>query len=750
MITRLKKIKALGIFADFTWDTDLPAFGRYNVIYGWNGSGKTTLSKLFAGLPGGCVTSCPSLEYDIETGGGSIREGQVLPEAIRVFNHEYVTKNVYTVSGKATPILILGEDNKKIADAIAADEELLATKKEQRRKLTEQATGAAKQRDRLFSDIAKVIGFNTAGLATRNYRKPDAETDFATLSSKALLDDASVAARAADLKQQERPDIAEAELSRMLHDGRQESVDAILQHLNADGARLCAQTVESQIIPHLKANADIAAWVEQGLALHKLHSSTECEFCGQVPPSERLTLLAGHFNAADKRLKDEIDGLLRELEGVEAVIRAFPLPDKANLYDEIQGDYQTAVAVVTAAKSALLLDIAACRDVLTGKKAHTTESLTLATRLDISTFQAGLNTANAAMRRHNEKTANFQPVKAAARQSLQTHYLSTIYDEIKQLDGRLAGTKVAIQQLVDGNPSVPEDVGIPHLEERIKTNRATISSSHKGCEEINAALRTFLGREELQFNVDGDGYVLQRNGRAADGLSEGERTAIGVCHFIINLREQGFDPAEGIIVVDDPVSSLDSNSIFQAFAFLKNAVKDAKQVFFLTHDFDFLRLLLNWVKNSRQAAGYYMITDAFDPAGGRGASVSRLDRLLQDHETEYHYLFKRLYTFKTDGTLESVYDVPNIARKVLEAFLMFRVPSSQSPYAKLESLKQHFDENKLTAIYKFTNDQSHTTGKGFDPALVGETQKNVQYMLEMIEAVFPEHYEILVQSIKAY
>ena len=80
---------------------------------------------------------------------------------------------------------------------------------------------------------------------------------------------------------------------------------------------------------------------------------------------------------------------------------------------------------------------------------------------------------------------------------------------------------------------------------------------------------------------------------------------------------------------------------------------------------------------------------------------------------------------------------------------MFRVPSSESNYAKMEALKPHFNQNKLTSIYKFTNHESHITGKGFDPSLVSETQKNVRYLLEMIEAVFPEHYKILVTSISS-
>ena len=75
---------------------------------------------------------------------------------------------------------------------------------------------------------------------------------------------------------------------------------------------------------------------------------------------------------------------------------------------------------------------------------------------------------------------------------------------------------------------------------------------------------------------------------------------------------------------------------------------------------------------------------------------------------------------------------------------MFRVPSGENSYKKMEKLD--FDEDKKTAIYKFTNDQSHITGDGFDPSLVPEAQKNVQYLLEMMEVVFPEHYQILEEQ----
>jgi hypothetical protein len=79
-----------------------------------------------------------------------------------------------------------------------------------------------------------------------------------------------------------------------------------------------------------------------------------------------------------------------------------------------------------------------------------------------------------------------------------------------------------------------------------------------------------------------------------------------------------------------------------------------------------------------------------------------------------------------------------------ETFLMFSVPNSKSFYTKMDELKADgYDEQKLDAIYKFTNDQSHITGSGFNPALVPETKKVVKELFEMMETISPNHFKIL-------
>ena len=140
-----------------------------------------------------------------------------------------------------------------------------------------------------------------------------------------------------------------------------------------------------------------------------------------------------------------------------------------------------------------------------------------------------------------------------------------------------------------------------------------------------------------------------------------------------------------------------------------------------------------------------MIKNNF-PDNIRSAYIDKMDKELCEYESEYHYLFKLLKQLREaqDDTIAKAYPIPNIARKVWDTFLMFSVPNGKDGYKKIINLKERgYDEQKLDAVYKFTNSQSHITGSGFDPSLVPETKKVVKELFEMMEAIAPEHYKII-------
>lgn len=736
MISKIKKIKNLGLFSNYTWDSSLSDFSRYNLFYGWNGSGKSTLSKFFDSLELGRSTDFNTLEYEIECDTGNFKENTPFNRKVRVFNQDYIQKNVQLVSGKANSIFILGEENKEIAEQIEADEKTLREQEQQKATKENEKIRKENEKGNKFTEVAKIIGANFAGSSTRNYRKPDAEKDFVSITTTKVLSEEEVAKQQAIIKQEQKDKINEISFG----------LDLDLTPLCTVIGLISFETVEINVIEKLTKNPNISEWVEAGLGLHT-HDSILCEFCGSDMPEGRITKLLGHFNEADKKLKSKIDAKILELQQNIQLIKNTQIPNKAQFYTDLQGAFISRLISYNQEKDNFCEELSALIEALNLKKQKTTESIQFTRSLN-NNFQSALSNLSDVIKQHNQKTDNFQIEKDSAVELIKVHYLSEIHPQIQTLNIEIEACDKEIGRLQDGN--VEEAfLGITQLRKNISENKGKISSEHKACDSINQQLQTFLGRNEIVFEVSSEGgYVLKRNGVIASNLSEGEKTAVAFVYFVVHLMDQDFQLADGVVVIDDPISSLDSNSLFQAFAFLKNAVKDAKQVFILTHNFNFLKILLNWLKDRHisKNSKFYMIKNQYLEDGTRSALISLLDGALRDHESEYHYLFKVLYTFQTDGSIESVYHIPNIARKVLDTFLMFRVPNGEKSFKKLEKLM--FDENKKTAIYKFTNDQSHITGDGFDPSLVPETQKNVQYLLEMMQATFKDHYDILEEQFR--
>lgn len=744
MIKRISRVKDLGIFRDYRWSSDLQDFCRYNLIYGWNGAGKTTLSRLFASLSDGELSQHPRLTYEVTTDSQSWRQGTECTERIRVFNRDYVLTNIEKVGGPS-PIFILGAENREISRQIVQDEEALEAKLLRLKQHEDGYEALVKRRKQLFTDIARTIGQNVGGgESTRSYRRPSAESDFGKLSSKELLSDNDLEALKRTLSQQQRPS-----LDPLPSIG---NLAGVLADLDTEASATLEEVVSSSVIQRLAENIDVGKWVEQGVALHKQHSSSHCEFCGQTLPPERLIELDAHFNDADRRLKRMVDGLIQRANSVISDLDAITIREPSNLYDELVPDYKLGVDAVVAATRSLRGGLADLIKELQAKKTQTTKSLAMDASLDAAEVLAATDEVNAQLARHNSKTANFDKEKEAARKVLKKHYLSEIFDDVQKLDDEIGVAAQSINELQSGT-STQHDESIDDLRKRIAASRAKISSSHAACDEINEKLALFLGRQELAFEVSGDGYEIRRFGEAAHDLSESERTAIAFVYFVVHLSDREFDLANGIVVVDDPISSLDANSLFQAFAFLKESVKGAKQVFILTHNFDFMRQIRNWFFHIKKIGGkpqrsFYMINNR-ELTAGREAFLAPLDKLLLEFESEYHYLFSLLHSFRADGSLAAIYNFPNIGRKFLETFLAFKVPSHENLHQKMTHIE--YDAAKKTAILRFVETHSHAERSdgalNFDMSLTMGGQTAIGDLLDMIEAVDKVHFDTLLATI---
>ena len=211
---------------------------------------------------------------------------------------------------------------------------------------------------------------------------------------------------------------------------------------------------------------------------------------------------------------------------------------------------------------------------------------------------------------HNDACDNRARDAAKAGEWLERRYVAESMGEFK----RLRDTAEATSATADRSE---ECVSV--LDDEVSMLEHEVSDHGRSANTFNAALRAYLGHGELQLDVRENGYVIVREGDTDPLPSEGEKTAIALLYFLTSLRRDGFNIGESIIVLDDPVSSLDASSLFAAYGFIREYTNLAGQLFILTHNFTFFREVREWFSKkkrrdgSRRAQFYMLDSSSGDP-----------------------------------------------------------------------------------------------------------------------------------------
>jgi wobble nucleotide-excising tRNase len=513
--------------------------------------------------------------------------------------------------------------------------------------------------------------------------------------------------------------------------------------------QVVGRSVVAETLDELTTDADVGAWVHRGLALHSgdRHSDM-CRFCEQLLTNERRSAIEAHFNDAFSILQTELDSLATKIEGAKQRLLSLRLPEATRFYDHLVAEATTAlegtrgpVSVALASLDALLARVKAKRDNPFGSlppvSALQHQSLSVAD---------AVSALNAAVDKHNATTEDFRRTVDEACKKLEASHVAEAHGEYLQLRDATKNAGDALNAKVERPKELQSQIS--DLERQILEHR-------RPADELTHELRAYLGRDELRFEVQGSGYALTRAGQPVSHLIEGERTAIAFLYLLKSLQDKTFDMANGIVVIDDPVSSLDANALFSAFGYMKERTKQCGQLFIFTHSFTFFRQVKNWFHHlhgqrkpniEKRPARFFLLRSHRHSDGSRASRLGPLDRLLEEHESEYQYLFKRVHdeSHRTDvAPLEHHYGLPNVARRLLEAFLAFRFPEMGGDLGpRLERVA--FDSAKKTRILRLLNTYSHSgaiTDPEHDLSLLAETQPVLLDVLEMMKAVDKGHYE---------
>lgn len=749
MLKRIQRVKGLGVFGDYTSDANTSEFGAKNLIYGWNYSGKTTLSRLISLLERKELPpDLPPFSFIIDAEGGTITEANysTSPIQARVFNSDFISENLNFVGSSLKPILLLGADSEQAQKKIdKLEEELKSVRAASKQK---SATIAANKK---ALDSAKTTA-SAHIKSTMGIVEAFGSTQLDKQITLARINLANFAL--GDQVLQGKLALARAKAEDKLPPLSPVSLTLNLESLMADLSALLAKIPDmSRTIEHLVQNPNIESWVQSGASLHA--GKDRCEFCESPLLESRLAQLAAHFSKDLSNHKQSLSDFKTRLANatlsyeapkdaeVEPAYRSSLAAEIATLKQAIQA-YNAVIAIaITDVERKLQSPFKAIE--------RTTVTKDLESRVSVLTI-----IVNEVISANNGAFNNFPTDKAAAIKDLKLHYAQAFCKD-NQVDAH------EVRQKRLGSCVTAYDQRAKNLSNQIAELKALISKAQLGREEMNKRIHSLLGANSVSIEVVNIGgeerFQLQRsNGKPAKHLSEGEKTAIAFSYFLTRLGEiKKLD--EAIIYIDDPISSLDSNHIFQVNSIIKEAFfhqeapngpwkTKCKQIFLSTHNFEFFSLMRE-IKPDSQASSRSYLVKRVSPSA---STFTDLPKSLSAYSSEYHFLFGVLHDFReapVKNDFRLLMMLPNAARRFLELYTYAKYPNTRGGTVDQRADKI-FGEAKSKRILKVLHHFSHANNierLAENNELMCDIDVAINELFTALEADDPMHMEALKAAV---
>lgn len=700
MITKINKIKDFGIYKNFSWDVSINTLKKKNLIYGWNYSGKTTFSKLFNNLEKKAKVHFPASEYtfEIEKNSETYTHEQLadFPYLVKVFNSFYV-KNIFLWDKENNegfePILFyLGDEAGDIQPKIDSLRNRWNLKIEAIKKRNEAIVS-------FFSDYAKDSGkFAKQATEIRRYLNDQIKSNVFNKS------------HFIDLVAEVKTDLAKHTLT---HDKvtevkqqalatndflEQDKNFVLTEAITVIGKRVKEVLEDSALksvpFPELDEDKDLFNWVQTGLHFHE--DSAKCKFCDSDLKPERIKSLNQYYSEKLKEIQEATqkirDAITTDKSGLN-----FEFPHDSKVAKHLRDKYKQAIKDYETQKNKYKNELEIFESDLKSKESNYFNPIPSSVYQSISVKTELLKVIEV-IGEHNLFVSKFEEKKTDAIALILRHFVAEYLIAenylIKEKENETAAALVSrCQRKLDEN-----NAEIIRLEGLLK-------NTVKGQEELSIYLKIFLNRDDFKIEIERDKFVLKRGTHPATNFSEGEKTAIAFAYFLTELKSLKKEGKlkDTIIFFDDPISSLDSNHIFQVRSLIQNFFIDESdflQLFISTHNFEFFSVLLdsslfnNNANSQDKPKPFYLINRTAENI----STIKNLPKSLRSHKSEYAHIFHILKEYDSSGNkddFEFKILLPNALRRFLELYSLFKYPKG---YCEIdERLKIVFSVDEVAA-----------------------------------------------------
>ena len=726
-----------------TYDSDgveMSDLKKINFIYGANGSGKTTISKFIHDPSEEQYSDC---ELEWKNG---------LRVKALVYNKDFRNRNFG--KGKIDGVFTIGQATKEEMEAIEKLQKELADIKQEgikKKEAIENLEGAREEaeeklRNTLWDEVYKKHTGDFKEAFTGSARKEA----FKARLMEEYGENKTPVSTLEELKRKAATLFGEAPVTLPL---LADIVFSRLLEIEADAIW------NKKIIG--KADVSIAAliqqlnlndWVNEGRA-HMQGENKTCPFCQQETVTQDFKKqLEDYFDETFTQDTKKVKQLSEEYLGISQhilqVLQSIESAERSNAETKLD------VALFTAYNKIISGQVAANREMLGNKMKEPSRSIqVVSSKEPIANVQHLMNDANEKIKAHNAIVNDYANQKALLIKGIWKYLaesakakIEDFNKKIEKLDKEGVALEAQRQELLKKYQD---------LDKKIRGANKNVTGVQSSVDEINRLLKLhgFLNFEIVPTPKDPNQYQIQRqDGTIAEAtLSEGEITFITFLYFLQLAKgstQQESITDERILVVDDPISNLDSNALFVVSSLIKELIKNInedrgniRQLILLTHNIYFHKEV-SFVDNRMKAAGdynFYIIR--------KKDSVSTV----QDFGTENPVLntYELLWRELSNAENNSVLTTQNTMRQILEHY--FKIVGRSADETLLQRFGHAQEQEICRSLVSRVNDSAHSLP---DDLYVEQGEPIADKYFEVFKEIFTQmghgdHYDMMFREKEA-
>lgn len=705
-------------------------FDQLNLIYGRNGAGKSTICNIFDLLNDGNLSGIEDLK-SVEAIDASQevdfhlifkdsnsphlvvtpKSPTISPFKFHIFNQIFIDNNVHTSAGVDSSNLVnyyefcLGsssiEKQTKIAELKNQNEELTKAISNIEREITSQFNNRKNIQqivkikkiddpDKKIEDLQEKIKDYHAEDKFRNRRTP-------------------------------------AELKYYAEDLDFSIFKVSTEQLSAEA--------EVRVEAHIKENLKErdTSWLETGIKLRT--DSGNCPFCAQPLQSSPIFHLFSEY--MNESYRDAVSTF--EIDSSEFSLRTYRIASglealeethKENLNiveiwsDKVQSmplaldlQQQNKIATQLIIKSGKLIKLKE-KDILAQIDTTTIEQIysDLIQSIDLDNYNKEILSLNSKIKEFKDslKSTDIEELK---------NYINEI------VDSKIRHTSTIItsisEQAIAKKTRAANSLEISKLREEIETEQEKLIGRHEQC--LNQLLTSFsssirikkLGKDNkgkggssrFTYNIEFIDKTLSITD-ATDNkrlmsqiLSNGDKSSLALAFFLSNFQNKNED--QSIIVLDDPMCSLDLHRRETTIREVSKLLRSGYQTFVLSHDAHFLSDIKNYSNLSEKTKCFELEIERIDKNPYDENSLKYCQSRIVSREDFEHYVlhsyqqeYKDLLAFITTPKEAQKTSIARSIRPILEAYLRLLLPEQFSNKLWLgEMIKRIRDETSATSQF---------------------------------------------------